>query len=153
MPTDIDMGGNTLIIETIKMGATAPGQAGTELSTTELTVLDGATSANTGTNKAVITGTSGAVTLAGAITANSTYGGVGAMTILNATAVPAGGTAGSGYKFSSTSNLGIFFGSGAPTLSAAQGSLYVRTNGTTTNDRLYVNTNGTTGWTNVTTAA
>lgn len=76
-----------------------------------------------------------------------------ASTILNATAVPAGGTAGSGYKFSSTTNLGIFFGSGAPTLSAAQGSLYLRTDGSSTSTRLYVNTNGTTGWTNVTTAA
>ncbi len=68
------------------------------------------------------------------------------------TAVPAGGTTGSGYKFSSTTNLGVFFGSGAPTLSAAQGSLYVRTDGSSTSTRLYVNTNGTTGWTNVTTA-
>lgn len=67
-------------------------------------------------------------------------------------AVPAGGTTGLGYTFSSTSNLGVFFGSGAPTLSAAQGSLYIRTDGSSTSTRLYVNTNGTTGWTNVTTA-
>lgn len=67
-------------------------------------------------------------------------------------AIPAGGTTATGLRFSSTANLGIFFGSGAPTLSAAQGSLYIRTNGTTTNDRMYVNTNGTNGWTSVTTA-
>lgn len=152
MAQDVDMGGNTLIVENIKIGATAPGQAGTDLSTTELTLLDGATSANSGTNKAVITGTSGAVTLAGAITASSTYDGVGAMTILNATAVPAGGTAGAGYKFSSTSNLGIFFGSGAPSLAAAQGSLYLRTDGSSTSTRLYVNSNGSTTWVAVTTA-
>lgn len=77
----------------------------------------------------------------------------GDLTIYRATAVPAGGTAGVGYKFSSTSNLGVFFGSGAPTLAAAQGSLYVRTDGSSTSTRLYVNTNGSTTWTNVTTAA
>lgn len=64
--------------------------------------------------------------------------------ILNATAIPAGGTAGSGYKFSSTANLGMFFGSGAPTLSAAQGSLYLRSDGNP-----YYNNNGTTGWTSM----
>lgn len=77
---------------------------------------------------------------------------LGSSHIAAGTAVPAGGTAGVGYRFSSTSNLGIFFGSGAPTLSAAQGSLYVRTDGSTTATRLYVNTNGTTGWTNFTSA-
>jgi hypothetical protein len=74
-------------------------------------------------------------------------------TILDGTAIPAGGTAGAGYKLSSTSNFGIFFGSGAPTLSAAQGSLYLRSDGSSTSTRLYVNTNGSTTWTNVTTAA
>lgn len=64
----IDLGGNTIIAEDFKIGATAPGQSGTSLSSTELTVLDGATSANSGTNKAVITGTSGALTIAGAAT-------------------------------------------------------------------------------------
>jgi hypothetical protein len=73
--------------------------------------------------------------------------------IYSGTAVPAGGTAGVGYRFSSTTNLGVFFGSGAPTLSAAQGSLYVRSDGSSTSTRLYVNTNGSTTWTAVTTAA
>lgn len=45
------------------------------------------------------------------------------------TAIPAGGTAGAGYRFSSTANFGIFFGSGAPTLVAAVGSLYLRSDG------------------------
>lgn len=68
-------------------------------------------------------------------------------------AIPAGGSAGVGYLFSSTSNFGVFFGSGAPSLSAAKGSLYLRSDGTTTNDRAYVNTNGSTTWTALTTAA
>jgi len=68
-------------------------------------------------------------------------------------AVPAGGSASVGIEFSSTSALGVFFGSGVPTLSAAQGSLYMRTDGSSTSTRMYVNTNGTTGWAAVTTAA
>lgn len=78
---------------------------------------------------------------------NKTYTGVslsvtGGVTAYSGTAVPAGGTAGSGFKFSSTSDLGVFFGSGVPTLSAAQGSIYLRTDGTP-----YYNNNGSTGWT------
>lgn len=68
-------------------------------------------------------------------------------------AIPAGGTAGVGLRFSSTANFGIFFGAGVPGLSAAKGSLYLRSDGSTTNDRMYVNTNGSTGWTAVTTAS
>jgi len=75
------------------------------------------------------------------------------ITVMPVTAVPAGGTAGTGLRFSSTANLGIFFGSGVPTLSAAQGSLYIRTDGSTTSTRMYINTNGATTWTAVTTAA
>lgn len=76
-----------------------------------------------------------------------------AITALNATAIPAGGTAGAGLMFSSTANYGIFFGSGAPTLAAAKGSLYLRSDGTTTNNRAYINTDGGTTWTALTTAA
>jgi len=65
---------------------------------------------------------------------------------ISTVAPPSGGSTGVGIKISSTSNLGIFFGSGAPTLSAAQGSIYIRTEGTQ-NNRLYINTNGSTGWT------
>lgn len=67
-----------------------------------------------------------------------------ALTAYNATAIPAGGTTGSGVKFSSTANYGVFFGSGAPSLSAAQGSLYLRSDGAP-----YYNNNGSTGWTSL----
>lgn len=52
-------------------------------------------------------------------------------------------------------NLGIrlYTGSGAPTVSAPQGSLYINLAGTTTNDRMYINTDGSTTWTAFTTAA
>lgn len=71
MTTVIDLGGNTLITENIRVGATAPGQAGTDISSAELTFLDGAAATNDGTNKAVITGTSGALTVAGLLNANT----------------------------------------------------------------------------------
>jgi len=48
---------------------------------------------------------------------------------------------------------GIYSGAGAPTLSATKGSLYLRTDGSTTNDRAYINTDGATTWTALTTAA
>ena len=89
----------------------------------------------------------------GNIISSAVISSAGNARILSGTAVPAGGTAGAGYLMSSTTNLGVFFGSGAPTLSAAQGSLYLRTDGSTTNDRMYVNTNGSSTWTAVTTAA
>jgi len=83
----------------------------------------------------------GKVTAASSITARS------------ATAIPAGGTAGAGLMVSSTANFGVFFGSGAPTLSAAKGSLYLRSDGSGTGDRAYINTDGSTTWTALTTAA
>lgn len=48
---------------------------------------------------------------------------------------------------------GIYSGAGAPTFAAAQGSLYLRTDGSSISTRMYVNTTGATTWTNVTTAA
>jgi len=107
-------------------------------------------------NATTHTGTTVSVTgniTGGNVLSSAVISAVGAATILSATAVPAGGTAGAGYKFSSVANLGIFFGSGAPTLSAAKGSLYLRTDGSTTNNRMYVNTDGATAWTAVTTAS
>lgn len=77
----------------------------------------------------------------------------GALAAYTTVAIPAGGTTGAGILVSSTSNFGVFFGSGAPTLSAAKGSLYLRSDGSTTNDRAYINTNGSSTWTALTTAA
>lgn len=68
------------------------------------------------------------------------------------TAPVVGGSQDKGLKVSSTANLGIFFGSGVPTISAAQGSLYMRTDGSSISTRLYINTDGAITWTNVTTA-
>ena len=47
----------------------------------------------------------------------------------------------------------ICFGSGAPTLSATQGSIYSRTDGSSSSTRLYVNSDGGTTWVAITTAS
>lgn len=69
------------------------------------------------------------------------------------TAIPAGGTAGAGLKVSSTANFGVFFGSNVPSLSAAKGSLYLRSDGSGSTDRAYINTDGGTTWTAINTVA
>ena len=114
-------------------------------------VLGGA-NVNATTHTGTTVSVSGNIT-GGNVLSSAVVSAVGAATILSGTAVPAGGTTGAGYKFSSTANLGVFFGSGVPTLTAAQGSLYLRTDGSSTSTRMYVNTNGSTTWTAVTTAA
>jgi hypothetical protein len=115
--------------------------------------VDGAVS--TGTVPTAISFTTG--TTVG--TTRMTIGSSGKVDMYNAVKVignsspPAGGTTGLGLEFTNATNLGIFVGSGVPTLSAAQGSLYMRTDGSSTSTRMYINTNGSTTWTSVTTAA
>jgi len=49
--------------------------------------------------------------------------------------------------------VGISAGTGAPSYTAKQGSLYIRTDGSSTSTRMYINTDGATTWTSITTAA
>lgn len=58
MAQNWDMGGNDLIVNTVSVGATAPGQTGTSLSGSELTVLDGVTAGTATASKAVVLGAS-----------------------------------------------------------------------------------------------
>jgi hypothetical protein len=73
------------------------------------------------------------------------------------------GVAGSGAQIATTAGgaevfelggngIGVYIGSGAPTVSAIKGSLYIRTDGSSSSTRLYVN-DGTTTWVAVTTAS
>lgn len=103
-----------------------------------------------------ITHSTNALTFAGAANGyvfNQHILGASHITAHYATAIPVGGTTGAGLRVSSTANFGVFFGSGAPSLSAAKGSLYLRSDGSGTNDRMYVNTDGATTWTAVVTVA
>lgn len=104
--------------------------------------IDGiSTSSGTFSGKQFI-GTGWSVDPSGNEVANS-VGSVGAVTAFSGTSVPSGGTTGSGLKMSSVSNLGMFFGSGAPALSAALGSIYLQNNNF---GRPYFNTDGSASW-------
>lgn len=68
----------------------------------------------------------------------------------------AGGAANSGLTIGSL-GVGLYTGTGAPTFSAMNGSIYVDSSATTTTTRIYVNKSGAgtagTTWTSLTTAA
>ena len=100
-------------------------------------------SVNSTTGAVSVTSTIGPATVVDSVAAT------GNITADSGTAPAAGGMA--AFLASSTAGLGIYVGSGAPSISAAQGSLYLRTDGTTTNDRLYVR--GASSWIAVTTAS
>jgi len=96
-----------------------------------------------------ITNTSGSVLISGgeaaanAVQISAAAGGVSVTT-----------TAAAGVTLSNgTQTAGIYVGTGAPTISAPKGSLYLRSDGSTTTSRMYVNTNAGTTWTAVTTVA
>lgn len=82
--------------------------------------------------------------------------GAGTVTFNPAVTATAGGASNDGIKFGSL-GVGLFTGTGAPTFSAMNGSIYVDSNATTTTTRIYVNKSGAgtagTTWTNLTTAA
>lgn len=83
-------------------------------------------------------------------------GTTGTITFNPAITATAGGAAADGIQFGSLS-VGLFTGTGTPTFSAMNGSIYVDSNATTTTTRIYVNKSGAgtagTTWTNLTTAA
>lgn len=68
------------------------------------------------------------------------------------TATTSGGSTSSSVKLG-TDGLGVYTGTGAPTISAAQGSIYLNKAGNSTSTRLYVNSDGGTTWVAVTTAS
>ena len=76
-------------------------------------------------------------------TATNILTALGKIVAFSSTAIPSGGTTGDCIAFSSTSNFGICFGSGSPTLSAAEGSIYLQSDG---GGAIWANTNGSTGW-------
>ena len=119
------------------------------------TTFNGPVRSENGFQTISINGTTGAVTVTGtfgAATSVTSLAATGNITADSASALVAGGA--SAFIATNTANsMGIYVGSGAPTVSAAQGSLYLRSDGSSTSTRAYVNTNGTTGWAAITTAS
>lgn len=81
----------------------------------------------------------GSITSVGAVTAQSTQ------------ATTAGG--GAAALKMGAGLFGLYFGSGAPSISAPKGSLYINSTGSSASTRLYVATDAVGGWAAVTTAS
>jgi hypothetical protein len=113
------------------------------------TTFNGPVRSENGFQTISINGTTGAVTVTGtigaAITATST------VTALSGSALTAGGAA-AFIGTNTAAGMGVYVGSGAPTVAAAKGSLYLRSDGSSTSTRLYVSDGGTT-WIAATTAS
>lgn len=114
-------------------------------------------SINASTGTVTVNGTFGAAT---SVTSLAATGGVTAATVSatgnitadSASALVAGGA--SAFIATNTAvGMGVYIGSGAPTVAAAQGSLYLRSDGSSTSTRAYINTNGSTTWAAITTAS
>jgi hypothetical protein len=101
----------------------------------------------------------------GTVTTTATFGAATSVTSLAATTVSATGNvtadsatalvAGGASAFIATNTavgMGMYIGSGAPTIAAAKGSIYLRSDGSSTSTRLYVS-DGSTTWIAVTTAS
>ena len=113
-------------------------------------------SINQSTGTVTVTGTFDAAT---SVTSLAATGGVTAATVSatgnitadSATALVAGGA--SAFIATNTAvGMGMYIGSGAPTVAAAKGSLYLRSDGSSASTRLYVS-DGSTTWIAVTTAS
>jgi len=90
----------------------------------------------------------------GAVTERLAIQGDGIMNLAPTIAAAAGGSTTAALTLGTAPGvLGVYFGSGAPSISAGKGSLYLRTDGSATNNRAYINTNGGTTWTAITTVA
>lgn len=76
----------------------------------------------------------------------------GSITAQSTSLITAGGLAAPAFAMGPvTTGPGIYFGSGAPTITAPQGSVYFNTTGSSVSTRMYINTTGSTVWTAVTT--
>lgn len=119
------------------------------------TTFNGPVRSENGFQSITINGSTGTVTVDatfGSATSVATVAATGTVTAKSASALTAGGAA-AFIGTNTAAGMGIYFGSGAPTVAAAKGSLYLRSDGSGVSDRAYINTNGSTTWTALTTAA
>ena len=129
------------------------------------TTFNGPVRSENGFQTISIDGTTGTVTVnatfgaATSVTSLAATGGVTAATVSatgnitadSASALVAGGA--SAFIATNTAvGMGVYIGSGAPTVAAAKGSIYLRSDGSSASTRLYVS-DGSTTWIAVTTAS
>jgi hypothetical protein len=108
------------------------------------------TIATTGTGYVHMGNATGGTAITGATTVTGTLGATGLVTVNSGTAVTAGGAIAITVGGGATAPQ-ILSGSGAPTLAAAQGSLYLRTDGSTDITRAYIATDNAGTWTPINT--
>jgi len=144
---DIDASVTSQVSGLKVQGRAAGNSAGVVISVTSSGTNENMTFTPKGTGTVALGSGTGSVTLAG--TGGTFINNI--VTLAGGTAVTAGGA--QAAAIGSSAGIGFYFGSGAPTVTAPQGSLYLRTDGSSTSTRLYVNTTGSTTWTNVTTGA
>lgn len=114
------------------------------------TTFNGPVRSENGFQTISINATTGEVTVTGTIGAAITV--TSKITALSGSALTAGGAA-AFIGTNTAAGMGIYMGSGAPTIAAAKGSLYLRSDGSGVADRAYINTNGSTTWTAISTVA
>jgi hypothetical protein len=118
------------------------------------TTFNGPVRSENGFQTISINATTGTVTVTGtfgAATQVTTLAATGNITADSASALVAGGA--SAFIATNTAvGMGVYIGSGAPTVAAAKGSIYLRSDGSSASTRLYVSDGGTT-WIAVTTAS
>jgi hypothetical protein len=107
-------------------------------------------SINQSTGTVTVTGTFDAATSVTSLAA-STVAATSTVTARSASGLTAGGAAGF-IGTNVAAGMGVYFGSGAPTVAAAKGSIYLRSDGSSASTRLYVS-DGSTTWIAVTTAS
>jgi hypothetical protein len=129
------------------------------------TTFNGPVRSENGFQTISINATTGAVTVTGTFGAATSVTSLAATGAVTAASVSATGNvtadsnvglvAGGASAFIATNvaaGMGIYIGSGAPTVAAAKGSLYLRSDGSSASTRLFVSDGGTT-WIAVTTAS
>jgi hypothetical protein len=118
------------------------------------TTFNGPVRSENGFQTISINATTGAVTVTGtfgAATQVTSLAATGNITADSASALVAGGA--SAFIATNTAvGMGVYIGSGAPTVAAAKGSIYLRSDGSSASTRLYVS-DGSTTWIAVTTAS
>lgn len=153
------IGNDAYICTSIVAGSTTwQSLAGDAVTFTDLDVTNDLTVGNDVTVTAgnLIFAAGGIAAAAGAIT-GLTLDALDEVTAVNEIRCTAGDFVASGALQGITLGGGarVLSGAGSPNtvVNAPQGSLYLRTDGSSTSTRAYINTNGATAWTNVTTAA
>lgn len=107
-PYEWDLGGQTLVVQDIKVNATAPGQAGNSISASELGFIDGVTAGTAAASKALVLGASSEIATITSATITTLTGTTATVPTVNATNIDAGAsaTAGSVDIFPTTASKG-----------------------------------------------